>query len=313
MPVRSSIAAIATLLCFGLPAAAAQLSASSQSVIPQSARQIISLDYHRLSSDAVAQQVESQVLPPEMRGLDALLKQGGVSAASDLNRLTFATFQGQKGVGLIGVAEGNLGGFQLAKFFQKTPKQPTPPQISGVDVYTANGLSFFMPDPSTLVFGSRDALTDAIATEQGGAGIAQNEELSNLIAGTQSSDVWSVLDAQGSRAMIRSMLGVSAGGLDASMIDKHFNGARYTIGFQNDVQLNLELITTDALSAAAVSTGLNAAIAIRQRGEKNAEAKAMLGQIQVDSAGNDAFLQFSSPEGQLLSLLHTDLLQSVLH
>jgi len=310
MSFRSCIAA---LLCCGLPAAAAQLSASSQAVIPQSARQIISLDYHRLSGDAVAQQVEVQVLPPEMRGLDALLKQGGVNAASDLNRLTFATFQGQKGVGLIGVAEGNLGGLQLSKFFQKTPKQPTPPQISGVDVYTSNGLSFFMPDPSTLVFGSREALTEAIATEQGSASIAQNDELSNLIAGTQTSDVWSVLDAQGSRAMIRSMLGASAGGFDASMIDKHFNGARYTIAFQSDVQLNLELMTSDALSAAAVSTGLNAAIALRQRGEKNAQAKAVLGQIQVDSAGDNAFLQFSSPEAQLLSLLQTDLLQSVLH
>ncbi|MGH9394339.1 MAG: hypothetical protein ACRD1E_09240 [Terriglobales bacterium] len=309
MPLRSLFAA---LLALGLPAAAAQLSAASQSVLPQATRQVISLDYHRLAGDAVAQKVEGQVLPPEMRGLDALLQRGGISPASDLNRLTFATFQGDKGVGLIGIAEGNLGGLQLSRFFQKTPKQPAPPQISGVDVYASEGLSFFVPDSSTLVFGSREAVTQAIKTEQGAAGIAQNEELSDLIAGTQSTDVWSVLDAQGSRAMIRSMLGSSTGGFSASLIDKHFNGARYTIAFQNQVQLNLEVLTTDALSAAAVSTGLNAAIALRQRSEANPEAKAMLGQIQVDSAGDHAFLQLSSPESQLLALLHTDLLQSVL-
>lgn len=281
--------------------------------MPASTRQVVSVDYHRIASDPVAQQLEGQVLPPEMRGLNGLLAQGGVNAAADLNRLTFATYQADKGIGLLGIAEGNLGGLNLSKFFQKTPKQPTPPQIDGVDVYSSAGLSFFLPDSSTLVFGSHDAIVQAIQTEQGAAKIAQNEQLTDLIAGTQTSDVWSVLDAQGSRAMIQSMIGTSVAGIDPSIIEKHFSGARYTISFEDQVQINLELMTTDALSAAALSTGLNAAISLRQKQEKDPTAKAVLANVQVDSAGDHAFLQVSSSEAQVTGLLHTDLLQGIIH
>jgi len=295
-------------------AGAAQLGSTAQAVLPQSTRQVISLNYHRLANDPVAQSLEAQVLPPEMRSLNNLFVQGGIKPADDVNRLTFATYQqsDSKGVGLIGVAEGNFGGMQLAHFYQKTPKQPNPPEINGVSVYTANGLTFFVPDNSTLVFGSKEAVTLAIQTEQGAPKIGSNEEMSDLIAGTQSSDVWSVLDAQGSRTMIRTMIGSSTGGLDPSLIDKHFNGARYTVSFDNEVQLNLELMTTDALSAAAVSTGLNAAIAVRTKEEKNPDAKAILNQVQVDSAGDHAFLQVASPESSLQALLKTDLMQTIL-
>ncbi|MGH9415050.1 MAG: hypothetical protein ACRD01_00320 [Terriglobales bacterium] len=293
-------------------AAAAQLSGPAQTVLPASTRQVISINYHRLATDAAAQQLEAQLLPGGMADLGALLARGGIIPANDLNRLTFATYQATKGIGLIGIAEGNLSAMDLSKFYTKTKKQPDPPQIDGVNTYTFNGLTFFMADSSTLVFGSREAVTDAIQTEQGGQKIGQNEQLSNMIAGTQSSDVWSVLDAAGSQAMVRSMLGSAGGGMAASLIDQHFNGARYTIAFGDPVQLNLEMMTTDALSAAALSTGLNAAIAIRQKQEKNPQAKALLGQVQVDSAGNHAFLQLSAPASSLDSLLKTDLMQTIL-
>lgn len=295
-----------------LSAAAAQLGGAAQSVMPSSTIQVISIDYHRLASDPLAEQLEKQVLPTQVQGLEALLTRGGVQPASDLNRLTFATFQSKKGIGLIGIAEGNLSDLNFSKFYQKTAKQPNPPQIDGVDVYDSSGLSFFMADPATLIFGSRAAIEQAIATQQGGTNIGQNEALADLIAGTQTSDVWSVVDAQGSRTMVGSLIAGSTGPIDPSMIDQHFNGARYTIAFQNQVQVNLELMTTDALSAAAVSTGMNAAIALRSHQEKNPEAKAILNEVQVDSAGNNAFLQVSTPESSLATLMKTDLLQSIL-
>lgn len=306
------IASLPVVFSLALAASAAQLSGAAQAVMPQSTSQVISIDYHRLAADPVALQLEAQLLPPEMQGLSSLLTRGGVNVAQDLNRLTFATYQSNHGIGLVGIAEGNLAGLQLVKFYQKAPQQPNPPQIDGVSVYTSGGLTFFMPDSATLVFGSRDTVTQAIQTEQGAPNISQSEEMTDLIAGTQSTDAWSVLNAQGSRGMIRSLIG-SAGGLDPSLIDKHFNGARYTIAFDNPVQLNLELMTTDALSAAAVSTGLNAAIALRQQQEKDPAAKAILNSVQVDSAGDHAFLQVSSPESDIASLMHTDLMRAIVH
>ena len=306
---------VCPLLALALPvgAAAADLSGAAQAVMPQSTRQVISLDYQKLETDPLAQQLEAQVLPPEMRSLSTLLAHGGVNAANDLNRLTFATFSAAKGIGLIGVAEGNLGGLQLSKFYTRTKQRPNPPQIDGVDVYEFAGLTFFMPDNATMVFGSQTAVRQAIATEQGAPQIGQNQQMSDLISGTQSSDVWSVVDAQGAQAMVGSLVGNSAGGLGADLIKGRFNGARYTIAFGNQVQVNMELMTSDALTAAAVSTGLNAAVALRQRSEQNPAARSILNQVQVDSAGRDAFVQVSAPESNVAQLVHTDLMQTILH
>lgn len=311
MTVPRSLPLVCVLSLAAAAAWGAQLSGTAQAVLPQATRQIISIDYHRLAADPVAQQLEAQVLPGQMRGLEALLRRGGIQPANDLNRLTFATYDTGKSIGLIGVAEGNLGGLQLSRFFQKTAKQPQPPQIDGVSVYSSGGLTFFLPDSATMVFGTHEAVAEAIATEQGAPPLGANEEMTNLIAGTQSSDVWSVLDAAGSQAMVRSMIGNALGGLGPSLIDKHFGGARYTIAFENQVQVNLELMTTDALSAAAVTTGMNAAIALREKQETNPEVKALLGQIEVDSAGDHAFLQVSSPESSLAGLMHSDLMQTI--
>jgi hypothetical protein len=311
--------AFSACLCLGLGlalsarAAAADLSGSAQAVMPQSTRQVISLNYQKLEADPLAQQLEAQVLPPEMRSLSQLLARGGVNAASDLNRLTFATYAAAKGIGLIGVAEGNLGGLQLAKFYTRTKQQPNPPQMDGVNVYAFGGLTFFMPDNATLVFGSRDAVRQAIATEQGAPQIGANSQMSDLIAGTQSSDVWSVIDAQGAQAMVGSLVGASAGGLGADLIKGRFNGARYTIAFGNQIQVNMELMTADALTAAAVSTGLNAAIAMRERSESNPVARSILNQVQVDSAGDNAFLQVAADQSSVAQLMHTDLMQTILH
>lgn len=300
------------VLAGSLSAFGASLSPAAQAVLPQATRQVISLDYHRLANDPTAQQLEAQLLPPQVRGLEALLQRGGISSSQDLNRLTFATYQGDKGIGLIGIAEGNLGDLKLTRFYTRTAKQPNPPQVDGVNVYSSGDLSFFMLDNATMVFGARKAIEDAIATEQGAARIGANEEMTNLIAGTQSSDVWSVLDAAGARAMVRSLIGGSVAGLDPSLIEKRFNGARYTIAFEQTVQLNMELMTSDALSAAAVSTGLNAAVALRSKQEANPAVKALLQQVQVDSAGDHAFLQVSTAESDLPNLMKSDLMQTII-
>ncbi|TAN21796.1 MAG: hypothetical protein EPN33_09025 [Acidobacteria bacterium] len=294
-------------------ASAATLSSQAQSVLPNSTRQIISVNYHRLADQPISQELESRVLPPGMRGLQAMLVTGGIDAATDLNRLTFATYSDGKGVGLLGIAEGNFGSLNLSKFFHKTKQNPNPPQIDGVSVYSSNGLDFFVPDPATIVFGARNAITQAIQTQQGASPLSQNEAMTNLIAGTQSSDVWSVLDAGGAQSMVRGLIGAQANQLAGKLIAKRFQGARYTISFANDVQVNLEMMTTDALSAAALATAMDADIAMRQRQEQNAAAKALLQQVQVDSAGNDAFLQISAPVSSVQALMSSDLLTAIVH
>ncbi|MGH9468062.1 MAG: hypothetical protein ACRD1Y_11990 [Terriglobales bacterium] len=299
-------------LSLAVPFASAQLSPAVQAVLPSTTQQIVSINYRRLANIPVAQQLESRVLPPGMQGLSSMLQRGGLNPATDINRLTFATYKNGGAVELLGVAEGNFGGLQLARFFHPTKQNPTPPQIDGVSVYSDNGLQFFMPDPATLVFGAHDPITLAIQTEQGAPSLGQNEQMTNLVAGTQSSDVWSVLDASGAQAMVRGMIGAQADKLAGKLIAQRFNGARYTISFQDQVQVNLEMMTSDALSAAALATAIDADVAMRQKQETNPAAKAILQQVQVDSAGNNAFLQISAPASSLADLMNSDLMTAVL-
>lgn len=313
--MRKQILAIlaGAALVASVDASAATLSSQAQSVLPSSTRQIISVNYHRLADQPISHELESRVLPPGMRGLQAMLAAGGINPATDLNRLTFATYSDGKSVGLLGIAEGNFGSLELSKFFHKTKQNPNPPQIDGVNVYNSNGLDFFVPDQATIVFGARNAITQAIQTQQGAPQLSQNEQMTNLIAGTQSSDVWSVLDAGGAQSMVRGLIGAQANQLAGKLIAQRFQGARYTISFANDVQVNLEMMTTDALSAAALATAMDADIAMRQRQEQNATAKALLQQVQVDSAGNDAFLQLSAPTSSVQALMSSDLMTAIIH
>lgn len=307
-PVPALLAALA----IALPAGAAQLGATAQSVLPSTTRQIISVNYHRLTASPLAIRIEGQVLPDQMRNVQHLLAQGGVNVTQDLNRLTFATFSNGKTIGLIGIAEGNFEAFQTSRFFHPTAKYPNPPQIDGVTYYQAGGLDFFLPDPTTFVFGDFQAVQAAIQTQSGAQpSLDENSQLTDLIAGTESSDVWSVLDAAGAQGMLRS-LASGASGFNPSALASHFQGARYTIDFSSDVKVNLELMTDDPISAGLASTGLRAAVIYKAYRAKDPALKNLLNQVEVDSAGNNAFLQVESPQNQVAQLLHTQLFQTML-
>lgn len=311
-PRKARLTAALLALSLAVPAFAAQLGATAQSVLPAGTRQLVSVNYRNLANNDLAQKIEAQVLPREMRNAAELLTRGGVNISQDLNRLTFATYDAKGAIGLLGVAEGNFEAFKTAAFFKPTPKHPEPPQYNGVNFYSADGLSFFLPDPTTMVFGDAAAIREAIDVQQGAIQpLASNSDMVELIDGTQTTDVWSVLDAAGARGMIQSLAG-STGKFNVADLAKHFNGARYTIQFDNNVTVNVQLMTDDAMSAGLASTGLRAAVLYRQYEEKDPALKALLGQVEVDSAGDDAFLQVQSPRETVAQLLNSDLFKSIM-
>ncbi len=308
-----ALIALAAAVALAVPAArAAELGATAQSVLPASTRQIISVNYHRLSTNSLAQRIEGQVLPAEMRNISNLLSRGGVNIQQDLNRLTFATYATGKSIGLIGVAEGNFEAFQPRHFFVPTPRFPHPPQYDGVTYYEANGMDFYLPDSSTFVFGDAQAIREAIKVQSGAVNsLDNNSNLSDLIDGTESSDVWSVLNAAGTQGLVMS-LASGASDFNPASLARHFQGSRYTINFSSDVKVNLELMTDDPISAGLASTGLRAAVLYKAYQTRNPALKNLLNQIEVDSAGDDAFLQVESPQSQVAALLNSSLFRSIM-
>lgn len=311
---RSSFLVLLALALLAVaPLQAAQLGAAAQSVLPAGSRQVISLDYRRLAQDPTAMRLAVQVLPPEMRHMTAIFTAAGLNPAQDVDRLTFATFDYPRGVELAGVAEGNLQNFKLDPFFKKTAKHPTPPEFHGTPIYHSADLYFFRPDPNAVVFGDRAAVERLIDVQQGVVPrLDSNNAMLDLIAGTQSTAIWSVLDAAGTRSMVQSLAG-SSGAPGVDTVAQRLRGSRYTVNVDGGVQLNLEMLADDAVSAAAVSTGLRAAVLYRQVQEKNPVLKGLLNNIQVDAAGDHAFLQVNSDEAVVSQLLATDLFTSITH
>lgn len=311
--MRFRIWALGTgFLALAVMAQGAQIGATAESVLPSGTRQLVSVSYRRLGGNPVAMQIEKQVLPQQMRNVTELLTQGGVDISQDLNQLSFATYDAKEGLGLLGVAEGNFEAFKTSVFFHPTSQHPVPPQYHGIAYYHGEGLSFFLPDPTTLVFGSTEAIQEAIDVQQGAIQpLTNNSDMVNLISGTQSTDIWSVLDATGARGMIKALAG-DTGRFNTASLASHFDGARYTIQFDQDVKVNMQLMSDDAMSAGLASTGLRAAVLYKQYQAKDPALKALLGQVQVDSAGNDTFLQVKSPQDTVAQLLNTDLFKSIM-
>ncbi len=311
MKLRNTLLLLALLLW--LPSgrlAAAEISSEARIVVPAQVQQILSVSYSRLHDPAL-QPLLAQVLPPEFQNVSTIFKQGGIQPQTDVRRLEFIIFSGAKGPGLLLVAEGNFENFQPDRFFHKTKRRPQPPQYHGIRYDSANGLDFFLPDNGTLVLGSYANIRRAIDAEQGVIpNLDSNSSMSDLISGTQDTDVWSVLNAAGTRNVLTSLVG--AGGKMGNVLSRQFNGCRYTLDFTSGVQLNLELIAGDDLTAASLSTGLRAALLYREAQEPNPVVKQLLNAVEVDSAGSHVFLQVSSTENQLAQLTSSPLFKSII-
>ncbi len=313
MKFKTLLFSLGLLALTAVSAEAAELGAMAQAVLPATTRQIISIDYQRLGTNPLAKSFEDKALPPQMRDVGALLKHGGLDPQHTLNHLTFATFGDKGRVGFVGIAEGSFQNLKKTNFFRPTKLHPHPPQYNGVDLYESQGLTFIIPDQSTLVFGDRSSVKKAIDAEQGSMPrLDGNEQMTDLIAGTQSSDVWSVLDAAGTRNMVGSLV-KGATQVNLSTFENELRGSRYTVQFNNDIQLNLEVLTHSTMAAAALSTGMRAAVAYEQYQEKSPQLKALLNNVEVDSSGTHAFLQVSSPETTVAQLASSDLMKNLTH
>ncbi len=310
MKFRYYVLLAAALLLPSPRLSAANLGSEARIVLPSGIQQILSVRYARLH-DPELQPMLAQVLPAQFQSVGAIFRRGGLNPRSDVRRLDFAVYSLPHGLGMLVIAEGNFQNFQLNRFFHKTPRQPRPPQYHGVRYDSSNGLDFFLPDNATMVLGSYSNIRHAVDAEQGVIpNLDSNSSMNDLVAGTQDTDVWSVLNAAGTRNVITSLAG--ANGKMGNLLGRQFRGSRYTLDFSNGVQLNLELVAQDDLTAASLSTGLRAALLYRQAQESNPLVKQLLNQVEVDNSGSHVFLQVSSTEGQLAQLARNPLFKSII-
>src|SRR5689334_4592320 len=250
--------AVVCLLLAAMPAFSVPLGTSARTVIPADIQQIISVDYRALKNSPTALALKARVLPDSLKEFETSLRGVGIDPDTDVEQLTFASFRVKQNVQIIGLAQGN---FPTKKILlrMKTKKVKA-------FKYRANDL-WAMPggqdmtflDDFTMLFGQRAAVEAALDSRDGEApGLNSNSNIADMITAVDSGPVWSVLDAQGTQNMLHSTLGDAAKLADYEMVKNRLLGSRYTMDFINGVNFNLDVVTSDSMTAATLSSLLKA-------------------------------------------------------
>jgi hypothetical protein len=290
---------------------AAPLATAARSVIPKATQQVISVDYRTLKASANALALKDKVLPPNMKEFETALRALGLDPDKDLESLTFATFHTDGGgLRMIGIAQGPI----PAKAIQRRMflKKVKPTTYQTAKLYpSAAGMKFAFLDDFTLLFGDDTSIKAALdARENSGESLAANARMTDLLASADQGPVWSVLDQEGTQNMMRSALGDASQLADFDNVKKRLMGSRYAMNFVSGMKFDLDVVTSDAMTAAALSSMVKAGVMYRRMTASGPD-KAALENMSVDSDGNRLQVHFRADDNQFQSLLKSDMFAAV--
>ena len=304
----------AVLLLCATAGFAMPIASSARAMVPSELQQLIGVDYRALKDSPTAQALKDKVMPQNLKDLETALKGIGISSDRDLDQLDFASFRTEKkGIQTIGVAQGSFS----AKAVLKKMKLK---KISGVKYGTAtiypmdSGLVMIFLDDNTPAFGEEASLKSALDTRDGKRpSLDSNPVMSEQMAAVDSGPLWSVLDQQGTQAIMMSAMGDAAGKVgDYDSLKKRIQASRYTMSFQTGVNFDLTVQTADSMTAATLSTVLKGVILYKKMGASKDE-KTAYDSATVDSDGSNLQLHFKSDDQKFQALMSTPLFAAVSH
>jgi hypothetical protein len=306
---RFLLALSLTALCAS--ARAMPMGSSARAVIPSDVQQIISVDYRTLKNSDTAMALKQQVLPENLKQFETALKGIGINADKDVDQLTFASYRlGKQGVQVVGVAQGS---FALAAVLKKMKLQKVKPvKYHDADVYSmSGGMQMTFLDPDTLLFGDSTAVHGALDARDGYvATLDSNSQMVDMIGSVDSGTVWSVLDQQGTQNMMHSALGDASKLADFDTVKKRILGSYYVMTFSDGIKFDLDVVTSDTMTAATLSSLIKAGMLYRKM-TANATEKSAIENVSVDSSSSNLQLHFKSDDKQFQSLMHSDLFAAV--
>jgi hypothetical protein len=309
--MRSFLQTMSFVLLGAAAALAAPLSGNARQALPYEIQQIIQVDYRVLNGSATALALKERLMPEQLKTLEQALRKAGLNSTEDVDNVTFALFRGNGGaLGLVGVAQGNLPTQKLTVNLKKQKYKPV--RYQQLDLYPlANGLSFAMLDPSTMLFGETGAVKQALDAYAGEKrNVNYNNGILDQLGAVQSEPIWSILDAAGTQNMIRSALGDASGLADYESVKKRLLGSHYTMEFGNNVKFHLDVKSSDAFTAATLSSLMKAGAMYKKMSGSAAE-KAAVESLTVDSSGGDLLLSFEADNRKFISLLNSPMFQSL--
>jgi len=307
-----SLKAVITVFVLLYPAAwALPLGSSARTAIPSDIQQIISVDYRTLRNSDTAMALKQQVLPPSLKQFEGALRGLGINPDKDVEQLTFASYRsGKQGVLVVGIAQGQFSTATVLKKMRLNKIRPV--KYHETDTYPmAGGMQMTFLDESTLLFGDSHALKGALDARDGyTTTLDSNSQIVDMIGSADSGTVWSVLDQQGTQNMLRSALGDAARLADYETVKKRVLGSHYTMNFQNGVNFDLNVVTSDSVTAGTLSSLLRAGVLYKKMTATPIEKMALDG-VSVNSDSSNLQMHFKSDDKQFQSLLHSELFAAV--
>jgi hypothetical protein len=299
------------LLLLSSAAWAMPLGSSARTVIPSDIQQIISVDYRALRNSETAQVLKEQVLPESLKQFEGALKSVGINPEKDVEQLTFASYRnGKQGVRIVGVAQGFFPTTTVLKKMRLHKVKP----VKYRDAFAypmPGGMQMTFLDDSTLLFGDMGALKGALDARDGFASsLDSNQQIADMIGSVDSGMVWSVLDQQGTQNMMRSALGDASKLADYETVKKRLLGSRYTMNFSNGVAFDLDVVTSDSMTATTLSSLVRAGVLYRKM-TASATEKMALESVTVDSDSSNLQLHFHTDDKKFQALLHSELFAAV--
>ncbi len=303
---------VVLLLCatagFAMP-----IASSGRALVPAEVQQLIGVDYRALKDSPTALALKDQVLPPELKSFETSLKAFGIDSDRDLDQLSFISFRTPKvGIQIVCVAQGSFSAKAVIKKMRLKKIMGT--KYGTTRVYPMDsGFVMTFLDDNTMAFGTEPALHSALDARDGKRpSLDSNPQIADQMAAVDSSPVWSVLDQEGTQAMMRSALGDAAKVADYETVKKRILASRYTMSFQSGVNFDLSVLTADSMTAGTLSSLVKAGIMFKKMGASATE-KTALDATTVDSDGSNFTMHFKTDDQKFQALMKSPLFAAVSH
>jgi hypothetical protein len=136
--------------------------------------------------------------------------------------------------------------------------------------------------------------------------------MTDQMSAVDGAPLWSILDQQGTQAMLFSVMGDAAKVADYDSLKKRILASRYTMNFANGVNFDLSVLTADSMTAATLSTVVKGVMLYKKMSASPIE-KTAIDATTVDSDSSNLQLHFKSDDQKFQSLMHAPLFAAVSH
>ena len=300
-----------SVLLLSAAALAAPLPSSVRPAIPSDVQQLICVDYRALKNSDTAQQLKDQIFPENLKQTEVALKGIGIDPERDVDQLTVISYRHPKqGLQAVFAAQGVFATKAVMRRLKL--KKVKPVKYHDSDIYPmSSGMVMTFIDETTLLFGDAPALRGALDARDGYvATLDSNPDIANLIGDVESGAVWSVLDQKGTQNMMFSALGDASHVAEYDTVKKHILGSRYTMNFSGGVNFDIDVLTSDSVTAATLSSLVKMGVLYKKMTASSVE-KAALEDVSINSDSSKLQMHFKADDKQFQSLIHTSLFAAV--